>query len=267
MPVVVITKSLENSEEAYSLLQSRGLSYLHFPCIEFAIPSDAYASLDKVIRENHHYDWVFFLSRKAAESFFSRLIELGGHLFHLSPRLKIACVGKTTADFVVNEIGFPVNFIPSKFNSETLVTEFLQELAASGAASGLDPLEVILPRAEAVNDELILQLEADSRVKVTLVDAYRTCKPVSILFSEWDALIDSQDELFINFTSSQIVKNFKTILGEKRFAKFITRTNVHIISIGPQTSMTIRNELPELASSLQEASEATIPAMLDLVVI
>lgn len=267
MSTVVITKSIDDSSKFIDLLQSSGLSCLSLPCIEFTKPSDDYAALDKVIRENHHYDWVFFLSRKSAEAFFTRLIELGGHLFHLSPRLKIACVGQSTADFVRDEIGFPVNFIPSKFNSETLALEFLQKFCAVDPALGLDPIEVILPRAESINDDLVSKLESTAQVKVTLVDAYLTRAPVSVTLTDLDALISSEEKLFISFTSSQIVRNFKAILGEKRLAKLITRKNVHIISIGPQTSMTIRSELPELASCLLEASEATIPAMLDLVVI
>ena len=267
MPTLIITKPIESSAGFASLLESRGLKYFHLPCIEFTKPSDDYAALDKAIRENHHYDWVFFLSKKAAEVFFSRLIELGGHLFHLSPRLKIACVGQSTADFVINEIGFPVNFVPSKFNSETLAVEFLQQFADVNPLLGLDPIEVILPRAENISDDLIQKLEANAQVKVSLVDAYATSIPESLSLTSLDALIDSDEELFISLTSSQIVRNFKNILGEKRLQRLSSRDKLHIISIGPQTSLTIQEELPELAVYLQEAKEASIEAMLDLLVV
>jgi uroporphyrinogen-III synthase len=253
---IIITKS-KDDDQFISVLESQGLKYFRLPCIEFIKPSDDYAALDKVIRENHHYDWVFFLSKKSAEVFFSRLLELGGHFFHLSPRLKIACVGQTTADFVINEIGFPVNFMPSKFNSETLAAEF----------PVTDPIEVILPRAENIDDEFIWNLESKSQVKVSLVHAYATIVPKPSPLEELDALIDSDEELIISLTSSQIVRNFKKIIGANRLQRLSSRSKLRLISIGPETSMTIREELPELALSISEATEASMKSMVDLLMV
>ncbi len=266
MSTVVITKAIDDSERFYSLLESRNLDYFHLPCIEFIKPSDDYIALDKVIRENHHYDWVVFLSKKAAEVFFSRLLELGGHFFHLSPRLKIACVGQTTADFIINEIGFPVNFIPSEFNSACLATEFIEKFCDGDSASGMDPIELILPRAENINDDLVAKLESTKQIKVTLVNAYRTIIPEvnSFTLEKFDKLLDNDEELFISFTSSEIVRNFKKNIGINRLQKITTRNNLHLISIGPKTSITIKEEFPLLEANINEAPEATLEAMVDL---
>ncbi len=260
---VIITKAIDDSQRFSSLLKSQGLNCFYFPCVEFIEPSDNYAALDKAIRENHHYDWVFFLSKKSAEVFFSRLIELGGHFFHLSPRLKIACVGQSTADFIINEIGFPVNFIPSEFNSSCLATEFVQQFCEANFP-GSDPLEVILPRAENISGDFIAKLESENQIKVTLVNAYKTKMPGLSLaqVQSFEELLLSDEELFISFTSSEIVRNFKKNISVNSLQRMQQRDKLHIISIGPQTSITIREELPGF--NIHEASQATLESMLDL---
>ncbi len=268
MSKVIITKAIDDSQRFCSLIQSQGLGCFCLPCIEFTKPNDDYALLDKAIRENHHYDWVFFLSKKSAEIFFTRLLELGGHFFHLSPRLKIACVGQATADFIIKEIGFPVNFIPSKFNSTTLADEFMQEFCDAKQPPGADPLEVILSRAENISDDFIDKLESGNQVKVTLVNAYKTIVPEIALttLQNFDELLASGEELFISLTSSEIVRNFKKIIGANRLQQMSETDKLHLISIGPQTSLTIKQELPELEAHIHQASQATAEAMLDLII-
>lgn len=267
MSTVIITKAIEDSERFYSLLEARDLNYFHLPCIEFIKPSDDYIALDKVIRENHHYDWVVFLSKQSAEVFFSRLLELGGHFFHLSPRLKIACVGQTTADFIINEIGFPVNFIPSEFNSDCLTKEFIEKYCDLDPLSGADPIELILPRAENINDDLVARFESTKQIKVTLVDAYQTKNPSNnpVLFQEFTKLLASDEELFITFTSSEIVRNFKKTIDSIDLQKMINRKQLHLVSIGSKTSKTIKEEFPELKANICEASQASLEAMVDLI--
>jgi uroporphyrinogen-III synthase len=84
---------------------------------------------------------------------------------------------------------------------------------------------------------------------------------------ELDALIDSDEELIISLTSSQIVRNFKKIIGANRLQRLSSRSKLRLISIGPETSMTIREELPELALSISEATEASMKSMVDLLMV
>ncbi|MDD9899011.1 MAG: uroporphyrinogen-III synthase [Candidatus Melainabacteria bacterium] len=244
---IVITRPLEYLNETKSLLEAKGLDYFNLPCLEFTEPSDDYHSLDKVIRANHEYDWLIFLSKRAAQVFFDRLLELGGHLFNLSPRLKIACVGEQVASFVRDELGFPVDFVPSKFNSK----QFLQEFEP-------DPMSrVILVRNELVRDDFEEQL-SPRVLSLELAKAYSTKIP-ELDLTEFDKLLASGEELILSFASSDTVKNFSILLGAER----ITKLNAQALSIGPRTSETIRELLPSI--KVIEAEYASLESMLDAI--
>lgn len=124
---VVITRAKEDSPEFVKILETKGISnYFFFPCLAFTAPDDNYTALNAAIRRNHEFDWLIFLSRRAAESFFNHLLEIGAHFFHLAAHLKIAVIGSATEKFIEQEINFPVNFCPSEFNSEVFSREFLE---------------------------------------------------------------------------------------------------------------------------------------------
>lgn len=261
MPVLVITRSKEDNHDLAKQLRDSALTIIDLPCIEFQAPSDNYAKLDQAIRANHTYDWIFFLSRKATDSFFTRLLELGGHLFHLSPHLKIACVGKSTAEFVEKEIGFPVNFVPSKFNSETLAKEFVEKYCEPNPIPGSDPIRVILPRAEAIEDDFINKL--GSQISVELCPAYKTICPEQKNLEQLDQAINSKEEIFISISSSEAGRNFAHIIGRERINRLSQRPQTLWLSIGPKTSETLRNELG--IKNIQEAKDASIQGLLELI--
>lgn len=248
---VIITRPLEYSQEFIELLNQHGLDYFLLPCLEFAQPSDNYSSLDKVIRANHEYDWLIFLSKKAAQVFFERLLELGGHLFHLSPRLKIACIGESTANYVRDEIGFPVEFVPSQFNSKVFLQEFKPDSMS----------RLVLIRNEIVEDDFVDKLSSQV-LQVDLALAYKTQCPQTSLV-EFDNLLSSGEELILSFTSSETVCNFKALLGKERIENLrVSR----VLSIGPRTTETIKQELPgfEIIEALAANRESMLNAIMVL---
>lgn len=227
---VIVTRAKEDCPELTKKLEEQGIEYKVFPCINYNSPSDNYQALDKAIRSNHEYDWLFFLSRRAAESFFNRLLELGGHLFHLSPHLKIACVGPATAKFITDVIGFPVDFIPSQFNSETLFAEFKHKYSG----------RILLVREESLS-------EVPSELDITIVTGYQSKLP-----EKPTTTIKSED--LITITSSQIAKNFYELTqGDVTATQFI--------SIGPQTTATLKALYPQ--ATITESKESTIDSMLE----
>jgi uroporphyrinogen-III synthase len=264
---VVITRAKEDSPEFVKILEARGIiDYFFFPCLAFTAPDDGYAALDAATRRNHEFDWLVFLSRRAAESFFNRLLEIGGHFFHLAPHLKIAVIGSATEKFIEQEINFPVNFCPSEFNSEVFSKEFLRDIASS--ENILEPLNLLIPRTSIADDLLIKELESLGTVKVTQVDAYKTIKPEAPkeLLADFQKLLDaallnhsiipedaehgtslsyaskrSQDAVKLTFTSSQCVRNFFEIIDGQ-----INLDNYHEIlefhSIGPKVTQTLKDE-------------------------
>ena len=264
---VVITRAKEDSPEFIKILEAKGISdYFFFPCLSFTAADDNYTALDAAIRRNHEFDWLIFLSRRAAESFFNRLLEIGGHFFHLAAHLKIAVIGSATKEFIEKEINFPVNFCPSEFNSEVFAKEFLRDIASS--ENILEPLNLLIPRTSIADDLLTQDLESASTVKVTQVDAYKTIKPEASkeLLADFQRLLDaallnrsiisndaehgtslsyaskrSQDAIKLTFTSSQCVKNFFEIIdGQINLATYREILEFH--SIGPKVTQTLKDE-------------------------
>ena len=250
---VIITRAAEDSSEFIEILTKKGISnYFCFPCLSFSKPEDDYKALDAAIRTNHEFDWLVFLSRRAAESFFSRLLEIGGHFFHLAPHLKIAVIGSGTKEFIENEINFPVDFMPYEFNSDAFAKEFIEKCTAD--ENLLEPLGLLIPRTSIANNLLINTLEESKKIKVTQVDAYTTVKPEISLEQVFalKAFLDNErdPEIKLTFTSSQCVRNFFEIT-KPYFSLESYQDKLSIYSIGPNVTATLRDILGESFNILQ----------------
>lgn len=275
---IVITRAKEDSSEFVKILEAKSIKrneedavftenidYFFFPCLAFTSPDDNYAALDAAIRRNHEFDWLVFLSRRAAESFFNRLLEIGGHFFHLAPNLKIAVIGSATKNFIEQEINFPVNFCPSEFNSEVFSKEFLRDIASS--ENILEPLNVLIPRTSIADDLLTKDLESARTVKVTQVDAYKTIKPEASqeLLSDFQRLLDTallndrSTAVKLTFTSSQCVRNFFEIIDEQiELSTYDEILEFH--SIGPKVTQTLKEIIGDSFKVFQ-AREASLEAL------
>lgn len=242
---VIITRAEEDSSEFIEILLEKGIrDYFCFPCLSFSRPEDDYLALDEAIRENHKFDWLVFLSRKAAESFFARLLEIGGHFFHLAAHLKIAVIGSRTKEFIENEINFPVDFMPDCYNSDAFAKEFLEKCTAN--ENLLEPLNLLIPRTSIANDSLLKTLEESKKVKVRQIDAYTTIKPelsldqVLTLKKIFDNPLNR--EVKLTFTSSQCLKNFLEITNP-HFSLEQYKDKLTIYSIGPKVTASLENFL------------------------
>jgi uroporphyrinogen-III synthase len=274
---VVITRAKEDSSEFVKILETRGIiDYFFFPCLAFTAPDDKYTALDAAIRRNHEFDWLVFLSRRAAESFFNRLLEIGGHFFHLAQHLKIAAIGSATKEFIEKEINFPVNFCPSEFNSEVFSKEFLRDIASS--ENILEPLNLLIPRTSIADDLLTQDLESLGTAKVTQVDAYNTIKPETSteLLSDFKRLLDGtlrsdrenrkirtpqqcERAVKLTFTSSQCVRNFFELTeGQINLATYQEILEFH--SIGPKVTKTLKEIISD-KFRLFQAEEASLEAL------
>jgi uroporphyrinogen-III synthase len=285
---IVITRAKEDSPEFVKILEAKSIKrseedavftenidYFFFPCLAFTAPDDGYLALDAAIRRNHEFDWLVFLSRRAAESFFNRLLEIGGHFFHLSPHLKIAAIGSATKEFIEKEINFPVNFCPSEFNSEVFSREFLRYVASN--ENILEPLNLLIPRTSIADDTLTKDLESLGTVKVTQVDAYKTIKPKASkeLLADFKRLLDenyednenastgvvhrSQHAVKLTFTSSQCVRNFFELTkGQINLATYHEILEFH--SIGPKVTKTLKEIIGD-NFRLSQAEAASLEAL------
>lgn len=240
------TKYLKPCHEAISL-----------SCIEYRQPAGGYAEVDQAVRKNNEHEWVFFLSKRAAEIYFDRLLAIGGHLFNLAPHLKFACIGAATRDFVEKEVGFPVSFFPSVYNSDVFIKEFCaQAYPRYKFMPGESKDTIILPRTELARDSFVEQIEANAPVKVERVAAYTTaCPEVDITTLKKATEVD--EAFAVTFSSSQIVRNFKALSRDLDLSK------AKFFSIGPKTSATLAEEFD--AFEYIEAPEATMKSLAEVV--
>lgn len=247
--MIILTTTKEKCLE--TSLKYPDLSFYSFPCIEYAKPNDDYKSLDAAIRANHLYEWVFFLSEKSAEVFFERLIAIGGNFFNLSNHLKFAVIGDKTKEFLEREVNMPVDFMPSKANSETFIQEFCIKYKFDFECA----LKVLLPRSELAVDDFKLQMESSKNYLVDIVPAYNTVKP----FYSIDKIDDLKSKLdslkAVVFTSSSCVHNFYELTNH------LDLNTIKIYSIGSKTTKTIRN-LYHSHTNIVEAKEASLDSML-----
>ncbi|MEY3370384.1 MAG: uroporphyrinogen-III C-methyltransferase [Cyanobacteriota bacterium] len=257
MPVLVLTRTAEDNSDTIKEFQDFDLDFFSFPLLKFAKPTN-YEALDQAIKSNQNYDWIFFMSKKSALSFFERLIELGGQFFHLSPHLKIACVGQSTRKFVEQEVGFPVDFVPSEFNSDTLFFEFQNQYSAEGLNASLEPKKILIPRNADLEDDLSQKIFG--HFVIDIVPAYRTLahQPSPEQISELQDLINQNSQLFISLASSQTVKNFSKISNSLNL-----HSGVKFLSIGPKTSETIDAVLPNFEVLTPKSS--SIRAMIEMI--
>lgn len=235
---IITTRAKEDSQQLIEKFAE--LDFFSFPVIEFVNPSDDFQTIDVSIRNNQHYHWIFFLSKRAAESFFDRLHEIGGQFFHLHPGLKIACVGEKTADYIRDEVAFPVDFVPTSFNSDSFTTEFLEKHSFKDSPASISKTKVILVRAEGIEDDFIVNFENTNQFEIDLALAYKSqiAKPEQEQISELQDLLRSAEQSFLSFASSQSFRNF---LELTKGIDFSMAQNTKILSIGPKTTKTIND--------------------------
>ncbi len=245
--MIITTRSEEESTEFKKLLEEKNLSSFIYPCLEYEKPDDGYVAIDDCIRRNHEFDWIIFLSKKSADVFFSRVLDLGGQLFHLSPRLKIACIGDKTASYVREEIGFPVDFIPSEFNSDCFIKEFNEKFFPGKTLPSFEKTKIIIPRQENIEDDFQEKLEANNQIELNICPAYKILCPAlgtalnQKLNQELIRLFKTEKQIYLSFASSNTVSNFKELSKEIDLDAF---SNIKLISIGPKTTETIKAKFP-----------------------
>lgn len=262
---VILTRSLEESKESENLFLENKLNTFTFPCIEYTEPSDNYKSLDDCIRRNHEYDWVLFLSKKAGDVFFTRILELGGQFFHVANHLKIACIGEKTAEFIRREVGFPVDFSPKVFNSDNFIKEFQEEILLDKLPN-INRLRFLIPREENISDDLKENFEASGQIEIELSPAYQIKVPQidREKLIELKKLLTNEKEIYITLASSNTAMNFFELTKEINWDHY---PNIKFISIGPKTTESIKRLFPSLyqRNLVIESKQASFESMISLI--
>ncbi len=247
---IVVTRAREQASDLLRSLEELGAQAYQAPTIRI-VPPKSYAGLDAAIRGIQGYDWIFFTSVNGVKAFGERLQACKVASASLRD-VKIAVIGPARLA-PLKELGLKAHLIPKRFVSEGIIE------AIDAQRIPLQGKRILLARAEEVRDFLAPELRKRGAI-VEEVVAYKTVSEKKldpeILQKIRNGSID-----WITFTSSSTVKNFFGLLDHGADKNVLKK--IHIASIGPITSQTLRQMGYRPAV---EAKVHTIPGLVDAII-
>ena len=266
---ILVTRAVRQAGKLSDALRELGATPVEVPVIEIQ-PAEDFAPLEKAIRQLNSYDWLIFTSANAV-SILAFNASLEGYSIHNSPNLKIAAIGRATAE-AVERAHLKVDLVPEDYVAESLVDAFLKRHEVSGhdfsraksaakkegalAPEGnLAGQRILIARAAIARDVIPDALRAEGAI-VDVVDAYRNVMPAAAPANLRAALEQGIDAA--TFTSSSSVTHLAD--AAKAAGLAFPFSGVSAISIGPITSQTLREYNWEPAA---EASPSDIPGLVE----
>ncbi|WP_115126566.1 uroporphyrinogen-III synthase [Synechococcus sp. GEYO] len=223
---VVITRAREQQSEGRRLLQSLGARVLDLPALEIG-PPDSWAPLDDALADLENFHWLIVSSANGVDAVESRLQLKGQGLMQRPESLKIAAVGRKTAQRL-EELGAPADFVPPTFVADSLIDHF--------PVSGWG-LRILLPRVQSGGRTLLAEAFGEAGSRVVEVAAYESRCPTSIPADTLKALGNGEVDV-ISFSSGKTVTHTVQLLadalGHSDIGQLFKKPAV--VSIGPQTS-------------------------------
>ena len=230
---VVITRAKEQQSEGRRRLQTLGARVLDLPALEIG-PPDSWAPLDEALADLESFHWLIVSSANGVEAVESRLQRLGRGLAERPESLRIAAVGRKTAQRL-EELGAPADFVPPTFIAESLIEDF--------PVSGWG-LRILLPRVQSGGRTVLAEAFAEAGSRVVEVAAYESRCPTSMPADTLKALENREVDV-VSFSSGKTVTHtvqlLENALGSSETEQLFRKPAV--VSIGPQTSKRCRELL------------------------
>lgn len=189
-------------------------------------PPDDWRPLDEALADLEQFHWVIVSSANGVEALASRLQRQGRDLARLPKGVRMAAVGRRTAERL-GELGVRVDFVPSRFVADALIEEF--PVSAWG-------LQILLPRVQSGGRTLLAEAFGSAGARVVEVPAYETRCPDG-LPSEAVQALEKRTLRAITFSSGKTVRHCAQLLEGAfgpRWRQMLE--GVKVVSIGPQTS-------------------------------
>lgn len=240
---ILVTRPADQGLTLRDRLRELGARVLVQPAIEIGPPDD-WTAVDESLRGLAEFDWLVFSSRNGVDSYFRRLMELGGDLRWLG-RVKIAAIGPATAEALA-AWHLRADLIPETYRAEDLADAVAQQITAGA--------RVLLVRASRGREVLSERLVA-AGAQVTQVVAYSShdCQAVNPDIAE--ALSEGQID-WVTVTSSAIARSLATLLGESLH-------RAKLVSISPITTGVLQELGYSVAAEAQEFTmDGVIQALL-----
>lgn len=222
---IAVTRAEQQLGSARQLFEAAGAQVVDLPALVVGPPDD-WGPLDEALADLEHFHWLIFSSANGVEALQSRLRRRGGDLARPPRGLRIAAVGRRTAERL-QELGVGVDFVPSRFVADALIEEF--PVSAWG-------LHLLLPRVQSGGRTLLAEAFGSAGARVVEVSAYETRCPDG-LPSEAVRALQAGTLQAITFSSGKTVRHCAKLL-EGAFGSGWRQVleGVKVISIGPQTS-------------------------------
>jgi uroporphyrinogen-III synthase len=229
---IAVTRAEQQLGAARQLFERAGAEVVDLPALVVG-PPDEWGPLDEALADLEQFHWIIFSSANGVEAVQSRLRRRGGDLAHPPQGLRMAAVGRRTAEALV-ELGVRVDFVPSRFVADALIDEF--PVSAWG-------LHLLLPRVQSGGRTLMAEAFGSAGARVVEVAAYETRCPEGLPSQAVQALQQGTLQA-ITFSSAKTVRHFATLL-EAAFGPGWAEVlkGVKVVSIGPQTSQPCRTLL------------------------
>ena len=222
---IAVTRAEQQLGEARRLFSQAGATVIDLPALVIG-PPDSWGPLDDALAELADFHWIVFSSANGVEAVQQRLGHWGGSLAHRPPGLKIAAVGRKTAE-LLEELGAPADFVPPAFVADSLIEHF--------PMSGWG-LRLLLPRVQSGGRAVLAEAFATAGARVVEVAAYESRCPEGLPTATLLAIEQGRLDA-VTFSSGKTVSHTATLLERSFGEGWLQRLDgVRIVSIGPQTS-------------------------------
>lgn len=236
---VLVTRSPEQAGQLSDLLHEQRAEVVEVPVIAIG-PPDSWNELDEALNHLQDYDWILFASTNAVQSVLSRLDKLGKPMDELR-QARLAAVGPATAGALTSQ-GLTIDFIPSKYVGEGIVSEFPGYPQLKG-------VNVLWPRTN-IGRAFVAEKLREFGARVQIVQAYKTSEPenkeeIADLLAQ---LFSKHEVNVVALASTQSTINLFSLLslglnraGRSSDSPTLQQllTNVAIASVGPETSAAV----------------------------
>lgn len=240
---ILITRPKELISKMAEKLRREGAEVLELPAIRTeAIKENQ--KLKTCLEQITSYDWIVFTSPTGVRIFFENMAENEVDIRKLAAA-KFAVIG-SGSEKELKKYGIQADLKPEVFDGEHLGSSL------AGACTGGE--RILIPRAEAANQELITELQKVSKVQIDDVATYRTLYKTPELIDQ-SAEFEQGKIDFAVFTSASTVRGFA------QATKGLDFSFVRAVCIGKQT----KQAADELGMQTWMSEKATMDSVLDKV--
>jgi len=224
-----VTRAESQAGAARRLFEAAGATVIDLPALVVTPPS-TWGPLDDALAELDSFHWMVISSSNGADAVEARLRRQGRSLAHRPASLKIAAVGRKTAQ-QLDALGSPADFVPPAFVADSLIEHF--PCSAWG-------LRLLIPRVESGGRTVLADAFGEAGARVVEVAAYDTACPAGLPSAAVAAVNEGRIDA-LTFSSAKTVRHTVSLLQAAfgdGWSDLVRHTAM--VSIGPQTSQACR---------------------------